>query len=175
LHYALYFFAGAGLGAYGIERGLLGPDGALIRYWRVWLGLALGSFALWLGVTALVVESRGPVAISLRIIDDLSFVVACLCNTFGVLALGLRFAASRRGWLDNLKESAFGIYLVHYVFVIWLQYALLPADLPGIVKAVFVFAGTVSLSWGITAGARHLRAFIASSMAGGPGAAARLS
>ena len=29
LHYALYFFAGAGLGAFGIERGLLGPEGAL--------------------------------------------------------------------------------------------------------------------------------------------------
>ena len=175
VHYAIYFFAGAGLGAYGIERGLLGPEGALIRHWRLWLGLALGSFALWLGVTALVVESRGPVATSLRIIDDLSFVVACLCNTFGVLALALRFAAAQRGWLDNLKENAFGIYLVHYVFVIWLQYALLPADLPGIAKAAFVFAGAVSLSWGTTAGARHLRAFIASSMAGGPGAAARLS
>ncbi|HEY2539573.1 MAG TPA: acyltransferase [Stellaceae bacterium] len=175
LHYTLYFFAGAGLGAYGIERGLLGPEGALVKYWRVWLGLALGSFALWLGVTAMVVESHGPVGMGLRIIDDLSFVVACLCNSFGVLALALRFTVRRRGWLDNLKENAYGIFLVHYVFVIWLQYALLPADLPGMVKAAFVFAGTVLLSWGTTAGTRHLRAFIASSMTGGRDAAARLS
>lgn len=175
LHYAIYFFAGAGLGAYGIERGLLGPEGALVKYWRVWLALALGSFALWLGVTALVVESRGPVAINVQLIDDLSFVVACLCNSFGVLAVALRFGAGRRGWLDNLKENAYGIYLVHYAFVIWLQYGLLPGDLPGIVKAAIVFAGAVLLSWGTTAGTRQLRAFIASSMTGGRQQAARLS
>jgi glucans biosynthesis protein C len=175
LHYAVYFFAGAGLGAFGIERGLFDPEGALAKDWRIWLGLALGSFALWLGVTALIVEGRGSAAMGLRIIDDLSFVTACLCNTFGVLALALRFAAKRRPWLDSLKENAYGMYLAHYVFVIWLQYALLPPDLPGIVKAVIVFSGAVTLSWGATAFSRHLRAFAASIMSGARWAAARPS
>ncbi len=70
--------------------------------------------------------------------------------------LALRFAAKRRAWLDDLKLNAFGMYLVHYVFVIWLQYALLPAGLPAIVKAAIVFAGTLVLSWGTTAALRHL-------------------
>ena len=48
LHYALYFFAGAGLGGYGIERGLFAPEGALTTHWKIWLALAIGSFALWL-------------------------------------------------------------------------------------------------------------------------------
>ncbi len=42
LQYALYFFAGAGIGAYGIERGLFAPDGALAGRWRSWLALASG-------------------------------------------------------------------------------------------------------------------------------------
>jgi hypothetical protein len=36
---------------------------------------------------------------------------------------------------------------VHYVFIVWLQYLLLPAGLPAIAKAAIVFAGTLALSW----------------------------
>ncbi len=156
-HYAVYFFAGAGLGACGIEAGVFSPQGALVRYWPHWLALALASFALWLGLTALVVFTPGgqpdP---GLAIADDLSFVAACLCNTFGVLAAALRFAAKRRSWLDSLQQNAYGIYLVHYVFVVWLQYALLPPDLPAIVKAGTVFCGTLALSWATIAASRRL-------------------
>jgi glucans biosynthesis protein C len=155
-HYAVYFFAGAGLGACGLGEGLLGAQGSLMRHWPIWLGLAAGSFAAWLGVTALVVGAPGTAGIGWQIADDLSFVLACLCNVFGVLALALRFAARRRAWLDSLKQNAFGMYLVHYMFVVWLQYALLPAALPALVKAVIVFSGTVALSWGVIAAGRRL-------------------
>ncbi|HXC91193.1 MAG TPA: acyltransferase [Stellaceae bacterium] len=157
LHYALYFFAGAGLGAYGIERGLFAPSGLSAR-WRIWLGLAVGSFALWLALTALVVTAHGAASLPLQVMDALSFVLACLCNCFGVLAAALRFAARRRAWLDELKQDAYGMYLVHYLFVIWLQYALLPAAMPAVAKALAVFAGTLALSWGTTAACRRLPA-----------------
>jgi surface polysaccharide O-acyltransferase-like enzyme len=174
LHYAVYFFAGAGLGALGIERGVFATDGVLTRHWRLWLALALGSFALWLAMTALVVKTPGTASIALQTADDLSFVLACLCNCFGVLALALRFAARRRAWLDALTLDAYGMYLVHYVFVIWLQYALLPAALPAIVKAATVFAGTIALSWGTTAAFRR-RPGIAAIIRGGHRLAARPS
>ena len=35
-HYAVYFLAGIGVGAYGIERGLLAQDGKLARHWGRW-------------------------------------------------------------------------------------------------------------------------------------------
>lgn len=155
-HYAVYFFAGAGLGARGLGEGLLAPQAPLTRHWKMWLAAAVGSFALWLGLTALIVGSPGGAGIGLRIADDLCFVLACLCNTFGVLALALRFAAGRRVWLDNLKQNAYGIYLVHYAFVIWLQYALLAAALPAIVKAAIVFSATLALSWGVAEAWRRL-------------------
>ena len=63
LQYALYFFAGAGIGAYGIERGLFAPEGALAKRWTSWLALAVGSFALWLALTALVVKTKGAAPI----------------------------------------------------------------------------------------------------------------
>jgi glucans biosynthesis protein C len=46
-----------------------------------------------------------------------------------------------------LQQNAYGMYLVHHVFVIWRQYALLPADLPAIIEAGTGFVATVCLSW----------------------------
>ncbi|MGH7054827.1 MAG: hypothetical protein ACREFA_13560, partial [Stellaceae bacterium] len=60
--------------------------------------------------------------------------------------------------LDSLKDNAYGMYIIHYIFVVWLQYALLPAALPGIAKGSLVFAGTLLASWGATAARRCLPA-----------------
>src|SRR5205807_3692725 len=49
LHYALYFFAGLGLGAGGVERGLLAADGPLVRRWLLWIVAAVGSLLAWMG------------------------------------------------------------------------------------------------------------------------------
>jgi len=48
------------------------------------------------------------------------------------------------------------MYLLHYAFVSWLQYALLKAQLSGFTKGALVFAGAVALSWGATAALRRL-------------------
>jgi hypothetical protein len=68
-----------------------------------------------------------------------------------VLGLVLRFAGRQLRVLDGLKRDAFGMYLVHYVFVVWLQYALLGVGLAAFVKGSVVFDGTLLLSWGTIA------------------------
>ena len=73
-----------------------------------------------------------------------------------VLALALRFATRRTRILDSLSENAYGMYLVHYVFVVWLQYAMLGVAVPAIVKAAIVFAGTLMLSFTATAALRSI-------------------
>ena len=49
--------------------------------------------------------------------------------------------------LDSLSANAYGLYLVHYTFVVWLQYVLLTAALFAMVKAAIVFGGTLVLSF----------------------------
>ncbi|HZU90403.1 MAG TPA: acyltransferase, partial [Stellaceae bacterium] len=156
LHYAVYFFAGIALGARGVEGGLFAPDGPLARRWRRWLAAALASFALWIALTALTREGKPP--LGLRLAADLSFVLACFANCFGVLALALRFARRRSRLCASLRDNAYGMYLVHYVFVVWLQYALRKAALPAVVKAALVFAGTLLASWGASAALRSVPA-----------------
>jgi hypothetical protein len=48
------------------------------------------------------------------------------------------------------------MYIVHYPFVVWMQYALLNAPLPAIVKAALVFAVAVAVSWALVAALRNI-------------------
>jgi len=75
-----------------------------------------------------------------------------------VTAIALRFVRSRTPMLDSLSANAYGMYVVHYAFVTWLQYALLRAALPGAVKGFAVLAGATALSWGAVAALRRVPA-----------------
>ena len=155
LHYALYFFAGVGLGAGGVERGLFAADGPLVRRWVEWVIAALVSLCAWMGFTGLTMEGASA-SLGLRFLADLSFVLACFSSCFALLAAVLRFAARRLPSLDGLSASAYGMYLVHYLFVVWLQFALLGMVLPAVIKGAVVFGCTLFLSWWTVAALRRL-------------------
>jgi hypothetical protein len=155
LHYALYFFAGLGLGAGGVEGGLLAADGPLMRRWVVWVIAAVVSLFAWMGFTGLTMEGASS-SLGLPILADLSFVFACFASCFAVLAAALRFAARRLPSLAGLSNGAYGMYLVHYLFVVWLQFALLGIALPAVIKGAVVFGCTLFLSWWTVAALRRL-------------------
>jgi surface polysaccharide O-acyltransferase-like enzyme len=58
--------------------------------------------------------------------------------------------------LDAMRPSAYGIYLLHYIFIIWLQYVVYDPAFPAGVKAAIVFIGTLSGSWTLTAALRKI-------------------
>jgi surface polysaccharide O-acyltransferase-like enzyme len=145
LLYAVYFFIGLGIGVEGIDCGLVAVDGALSRRWALWLAAAIGSLILWMGMTSFTLN--GPAPIGVQIGADLSFVLACACGCFFFIAASLRFAAKRSPMLASLSINAYSLYLLHYVFVVWLQYALLPFALFALIKGAIVFGGTLAFSW----------------------------
>jgi peptidoglycan/LPS O-acetylase OafA/YrhL len=53
--------------------------------------------------------------------------------------------------LDAVRPYAYGIFLTHYIFIIWLQYAVYDYSWPAFVKFAVVFIGTLVLSWTATA------------------------
>jgi peptidoglycan/LPS O-acetylase OafA/YrhL len=146
LHYLVYFLAGCAVGAYGLDRGLLASDGALARHWTAWLVASIAGFVLWALPTSLMLDgAQAPLAV--QIPAAFGFVLACASGCFVLLALCLRFAAERTRILDSLSVNAYSMYLLHYVFIVWLQYLLLPLTLFAIGKAAIVFGGTLVLSW----------------------------
>lgn len=86
----------------------------------------------------------------------LAYALACVTISLAVLALFVRFAQGEKNLLDPLRADAYGIYIFHYIFCLWLQYSLLDAPLPAIAKVLIVFVGTLGLSWAITAALRRI-------------------
>ncbi|MPZ38085.1 MAG: acyltransferase family protein [Rhizobiales bacterium] len=156
LHYTIYFFAGAAVGAYGLERGLLATDGALARRWPIAVAAAVTGLALWMTPTALIMGSGGAAPLWLELAADVGFVVCCASGCLALMAVCIRFATNRHRWLDSLSANAYGMYLVHYPFVVWMQYALLKAPLPAMVKAAIVFGVTLASSWATVAALRSV-------------------
>jgi len=158
-HYAVYFLAGIGVGAYGIERGLLASDGVLARHWLRWTIGMLVAFAVSV-VFMVIVISKGAATspIILNTVGGAMFAVTCGAISFAFLALFVRFATRRRWIWDSLSDNEYGMYLIHYMFVSWLQLAILSSPLPAIAKGLLVFAGVLLLSWGTSASIRRISA-----------------
>jgi surface polysaccharide O-acyltransferase-like enzyme len=75
------------------------------------------------------------------------FVLSCAASSFAMIALFLRFAKRAVRLWDSLQRNSYAIYLVHYAFVSWLMYLLVPAELPAGAKFAIVFVGATGLSW----------------------------
>ena len=161
LHYLAYFLAGVAIGDCEIGHGLLAPDGLLVRRWRWWTRGALALFALYVAILVGLGPggpANGLPPLARQLILGLGFVMCCGAISFAMLAVFRRFANARTPVLTSLSRNAYGIYLLHYGFVMWLQYALLPAALPAAAKAAVVLSVALAASWTATAALRRIPA-----------------
>jgi hypothetical protein len=152
LLYAGYFFAGIGVGAAGLRAGLLVDRGELAGRWMVWSGFTLLFYgAILLLVYAhhnWVADFRSP-PLWWQTAYGLCFAMFCAAMTFALPAISLRFARSRAWLLDAMRSPAYGIYLLHFLPLMWLQYLVYAPAFPAFVKFVIVFTGTLSVSWAL--------------------------
>jgi hypothetical protein len=149
LLYAVWFLAGIGLGAHGLERGPLAPGGAVAQHWRAAGWAALAAFAVWLTFAGL--ASMGTPSWTVRVAEAVSFVPCCTASCLFMLAAFVRFANRPVRPFDVLGDKAYGMYLVHYLFSVWLQFLLLGVAVIAAFKAAIVLCGTAVLSFGMVA------------------------
>jgi surface polysaccharide O-acyltransferase-like enzyme len=152
LLYAGYFFTGVAVGAFGLRAGMLAERGELARRWPAWLGFAATFYA---AILILIYAKHNWVAdinalpLWWQTADGLTFAMFSAAMAFAVPAIYLRAAKAPLQWLDVLQPSAYGIYLVHYVFIIWLQYIVYDPAWSPYVKVAIVFTGTLFGSWAV--------------------------
>ena len=158
LHYLVYFLMGIAVGAYGIERGILASGGKLARRWLFWLVAAVVVFLASSAFFIMIVTSAKAASVPWQAIADLVFTITCAATSLAMLALFVRFVKKSGSIFSSLRDNAYGIYLVHYAFVTWLQYALLKSQLSGVVKLAIVLSLAVALSWITTAALRRIPA-----------------
>ena len=125
----------------------------MAKRWPTWLAFAVLLFGAdpapglcpsqldrEFGLAGVVVESRYGIA----------FAIFSAAMAFTVPATSLRLSRASLWLLDAMQPSAYGIFLFHYMFIIWLQYFVYDPAWPAGVKAAIVFAGTLGGSWLLT-------------------------
>jgi peptidoglycan/LPS O-acetylase OafA/YrhL len=137
--YLVYFLVGVILSTYGTQRTFLVPNSILARRWHIWVAVALAAFFANI-VSTFARANQTLVAVSLLLF--------CAAACFAFLAIFLKFAGNHSRILDSLFRNSYGIYVIHYVVVSWLLYAILKASLPGIAKGSIVFLCSLAFCWG---------------------------
>ena len=156
--YVLYFLFGVAVGSYGYDRGLFDRGGMLVRHWRRWLVGSFIAFFAWIIPTALVMKVPSAPVMVLQVVGDLALVTFAAAACFSMTAIFLHFANARWPVIGSISEHAYGIYFFHYLFVVWLQYALLDFAVPTVLKGLAVFVGTVLFSWAASVATTRLLA-----------------
>jgi hypothetical protein len=165
LLYALYFVAGMGIGALAFDKGLLAANGGLARRWPTWLAATIISYGCIIGLIVIkrtLLPDSDTTPIWYNVAYALAFVSYSAAQTFNVLALFLRFGNDGASLLDPMRDCAYGIYLIHYIPVLWLQYLLFEITLGPVIqvtamlKAAIVFVVALALSWAATAALRQI-------------------
>jgi peptidoglycan/LPS O-acetylase OafA/YrhL len=156
LHYGAYFAVGIGVGALPLNGGLLAPDGVLQRRWRSSIALAIVAMVV---ATIILIASglaTGNTSLGAQAANGIGYTLACAAISLAYLAGFVHFVRKRSAVWDSLSANAYGIYLVHYVFVTWIQFALLRSALPGVSKGLLTVAAALALSWATTAALRRI-------------------
>jgi glucan biosynthesis protein C len=144
--YAVWFVFGFLVGAPGFSNGLIARSGSLARHWPWWVaGCLLAYNALWFVPRSALVASlpharRGGLA-------ALLWLVSCVASCFAFLAFFRGVDMKPRSWLLSLSRAAYVMFLVHYVYVLWAQRAMLGVPIHAGFKFVFVFSSATVLSW----------------------------
>src|SRR6202012_4800563 len=118
-----YFFAGVAMGPVIRVRG----RGSMV--------LAVALFALMLGVQICRVHIPGLVPpVVWLLLYGVTMALFCAAASRALLVLFGGFERRFAVW-DSLSANSYGIYLLHYPFVVWGQYALLDSDIGALPKA----------------------------------------
>jgi len=145
--YLLYFLAGVALGSRGLTRSAFRSDGPLARYCWAWVLAGAGSYA---GLTWIFTAAPQSPLVRYVFLAEMALMVTALT------ALFVRFAGRSVRILNSLSANSYGIYLIHYLVIIWLQYAVLRTSMAVGWKFAIVFCGGIALCWGATAALRRI-------------------
>ena len=145
--YAVYFAAGVALGCGG-RQNIVRFGEAAAHQWTSWISLAVLTGLALLAVTAS--RTGGPFGMprwtALPVVG-MAQAGFCASACLAVPALFLRFGRRLAPVRDGFAANSFAVYLLHYPFVTWTQYALLPAPIGALPKGAVTFAIALVATW----------------------------
>ena len=151
--YFCYFLVGVLIGATDLNTGLLSGESIFVKSGTFWMAGCLAIYALLklneAPLTDLVSHHRLGL-VSATLIYRTIWVLSCTFSCIALLTTFKEWIRRSSAWWESLSANAYGIYLTHYIFVVWCQYGLLSVHLPAVVKFLITLVVSLMGSWLVT-------------------------
>jgi Acyltransferase family len=147
-----YFMLGVLIGGSDFNLHLFGENSSLVKKWKGWILLALVLYVAItlngeLNILHDLAESGKVNVFKAWMIYYSLYVASCTASCIAFIAAFRHFAKSSGKWWSSLSENAYLIYLIHYVFLIWIQFFILDFNIPAFIKFTITFVAALCLSW----------------------------
>ncbi len=150
LLYFVYFMIGVLIGNTSFNEKLFSKSSLIVDKWWLWIMLSLGIFVS-LVISSLylseMVMNNQIKEFHVLMISFALFVLSCVSSCLAFITVFRKFAVRNIKWWNSLSGNAYLIYLIHYIFVVWIQFFLMKYELPAFVKFAITFVFALALSW----------------------------
>ncbi len=148
-----YFVLGIFIGKADFSNNLFSLESAIVKNWQLWVILSLAVYLLLTGMSRpleqLVKEGRIEEFYG-WMIYYVVYTASCTLSCIAFITVFRKMARCTKRFWSSLSENAYLIYLVHYIFVVWCQFALLSLNIPAFLKFTITFSVSLVLSWGVS-------------------------
>jgi len=121
-----------------------------IKQWPLWIAGCLLMYTLLTVIPTplrqMVEQGKIP-SLAGWLIYYTIYVLSCTFSCVAFVSIFKALIRSPKGWWTSLSANAYSIYLLHYIFVVWCQYALLSISAPAFVKFIITFMVALTGSW----------------------------
>lgn len=150
LLYFGYFTLGILIGNTDFNNEVFSTKSAIVKKWWIWLLLSLTVYS----ILTIVVKPLTQMVKDHKITEFYGWMIyyaiyaaSCAISSIAFIAAFRKLVHIGKHWMNSLSENAYLIYLVHYIFVVWCQYALLKFNIPAFIKFAMTFILALALSW----------------------------
>ena len=162
LLYYGYFMIGILIGNSDFNNGIFSIKSLLVRKWWLWSLLSLIIYMVLtingrLNLLRHMVEDNKIKQFSAWMIYYTIYAASCTLSCIAFITAFRKLIKFPKLLWSSLSENAYLIYLIHYVFVIWIQFYLLRINVPAFLKFLLTFIISLLFSWGISILLRKFR------------------
>jgi hypothetical protein len=155
LLYFGYFMIGVLIGNSDFNNGIFSEKSVLVRKWWLWALLSLFIYFVLtingeLKLLKQMVEANKINQFSAWMIYYTIYSASCTLSCIAFITAFRKLIHFQQLWWSSLSENAYLIYLIHYVFVIWVQFSILSFNIPAFLKFLLTFIISLVFSWGIS-------------------------
>jgi hypothetical protein len=162
LLYFGYFMGGVIIGITQFNQQLFSVKSSIVSRWWLWVVSALVAYVILTlverrEILTTMVKTNQLKEFTAWMIYFSIYTASCTFSSIAFITTFRKLIGTSFQWWDSLTANAYLIYLTHYVFITWIQFLLLPYDVPAFVKFLITFIFSLLLSWGVSILLRKIR------------------